>query len=145
MLIAYFINSALVAMAVMIHYEMLYRLSRLMPMLVIKHRYRLVVGIVGALIAHIAEIWVFAFGYYLLIRFTSLGSLTVFNSGETIHNVMDCVYYSFVTYTTLGFGDLIPTGSLRFLTGLESLTGLVLITWTASFMYFEMQKYWDNQ
>ncbi len=145
MLIAYFINSALVAMAVMIHYEMLYRLSRLMPMLVIKHRYRLVVGIVGALIAHIAEIWVFAFGYYLLIRFTSLGSLTVFGSGETIHNVMDCVYYSFVTYTTLGFGDLIPTGSLRFLTGLESLTGLVLITWTASFMYFEMQKYWDNQ
>ncbi|MCK5432942.1 MAG: two pore domain potassium channel family protein, partial [Gammaproteobacteria bacterium] len=97
MLIAYFINSALVAMAVMIHYEMLYRLSRLMPMLVIKHRYRLVVGIVGALIAHIAEIWVFAFGYYLLIRFTSLGSLTVFGSGETIHNVMDCVYYSFVT------------------------------------------------
>ena len=145
MLIAYFINSALVAMAVMIHYEMLYRLSRLMPMLVIKHRYRLVVGIVGALIAHIAEIWVFAFGYYLLIRFTSLGSLTVFGSGETIHNVMDCVYYSFVSYTTLGFGDLIPTGSLRFLTGLESLTGLVLITWTASFMYFEMQKYWDNQ
>ena len=145
MLIAYFINSALVAMAVMIHYEMLYRLSRLMPMLVIKHRYRLVVGIVGALIAHIAEIWVFAFGYYLLIRFTSLGSLTVFGSGETIHNVMDCVYYSFVTYTTLGFGDLIPTGTLRFLTGLESLTGLVLITWTASFMYFEMQKYWDNQ
>ena len=145
MLIAYFINSALVAMAVMIHYEMLYRLSRLMPMLVIKHRYRLVVGIVGALIAHISEIWVFAFGYYLLIRFTSLGSLTVFGSGETIHNVMDCVYYSFVTYTTLGFGDLIPTGSLRFLTGLESLTGLVLITWTASFMYFEMQKYWDNQ
>lgn len=145
MLIAYFINSALVTMAVMIHYEMLYRLSRLMPMLVIKHRYRLVVGIFGALIAHIAEIWMFAVGYYFLIRFTSLGSLTVFGSGETIHSVMDCVYYSFVTYTTLGFGDLIPTGSLRFLTGLESLTGLVLITWTASFMYFEMKKYWDNQ
>ena len=36
---------------------------------------------------------------------------------------MDCVYYSFITYTTLGFGDVIPTGTLRFLTSLESLTG----------------------
>lgn len=144
MLTAYIINSALVAIAVLIHYEMLYRLSRLMPMLVIKHRYRLVVGVFGALMAHIAEIWIFAFGYYFLIRFTSMGLLTMSDSGETIHNVMDCVYYSFITYTTLGFGDLIPTGSLRFLTGLESVTGLVLITWTASFMYFEMKKYWDD-
>lgn len=145
MFIAFIINSLLVAMAIMIHYEMLYRLSKLMPALVIKHRYRLVVGIFGALMAHITEIWMFAFGYYFLIRFTTLGSLVAFDSGDSIHDLMDCLYYSFITYTTLGFGDLIPTGSLRFLTGLESLTGLVLITWTASFMYFEMQKYWDDQ
>ena len=145
MLIAFIINSALVAIAIMIHYEMLYRLSRLMPTLVIRHRYRLVVGIFGALMAHITEIWMFAFGYYFLIRFTSLGSLVAFDSGEAIYDLMHCIYYSFITYTTLGFGDVIPTGALRFLTGLEALTGLVLITWTASFMYFEMRKYWDDQ
>ena len=145
MFIAFIINSILVAIAIMIHYEMLYRLSRLMPTLVIKHRYRLVVGIFGALMAHITEIWMFALGYYFLVRFTSLGSLVAFDSGDSIHDLMDCLYYSFITYTTLGFGDLIPTGSLRFLTGLESLTGLVLITWTASFMYFEMKKYWDHE
>ena len=145
MLIAFIVNSILVAIAVMIHYEMLYRLSRLMPTLRIKHRYRLVVGIFGALMAHVAEIWMFAFGYYFLIHSTSIGSLVTFDSGDSIHSLMDCVYYSFVTYTTLGFGDIIPTGTLRFLTGLESLTGLVLITWTASFMYIEMQKYWNDQ
>lgn len=144
MLIAFIINSVLVAMAVMIHYEMLYRLSRLMPSLRIKHRYRLVVGIFGALMAHITEIWMFAIGYYFLTHSISIGSLIAFDSGESIHSLMDCVYYSFITYTTLGFGDIIPTGTLRFLTGLESLTGLVLITWTASFMYFEMQKYWND-
>jgi len=144
MLIAFIINSALVAMAIMIHYEMLYQLSRLMPTLHLKHRHRMVVGIFGALLAHIAEIWMFAFGYYFIIRFSSLGSLIAFDTGEAIYDLMDCIYYSFITYTTLGFGDLIPTGSLRFLTGLESLTGLVLITWTASFMYFEMLKYWDD-
>ncbi len=145
MFIAFIINSALVAIAIMIHYEMLYRLSRLMPTLVIKHRYRLVVGIFGALMAHIAEIWMFAFGYHFVIKFTSLGTLIAFDSGESLEGIMNCIYYSFVTYTTLGFGDVIPTGSLRFLTGLEALTGLVLITWTASFMYFEMQKYWDDE
>jgi len=144
MLIAFIVNSVLVAMAIMIHYEMLYRLSKLMPTLAIKHRYRLIVGIFGALLAHITEIWMFAFGYFFMLHFTSMGSLIAFDTGESIHNIMNCLYYSFITYTTLGFGDLIPTGTLRFLTGLEALTGLVLITWTASFMYFEMHKYWDD-
>jgi len=58
---------------------------------------------------------------------------------------MDCVYFSFTTFTTVGFGDIQPTGDLRFLTGIESLTGLVLITWTASFLFVEMQKFWNEQ
>jgi hypothetical protein len=97
MFIAFITNSILVAIAVMIHYEMLYRLSRLMPTLRIKHRYRLVVGIFGALMAHITEIWMFAIGYYFLTHSTSIGSLIAFDSGESIHSLMDCVYYSFIT------------------------------------------------
>ena len=34
--------------------------------------------------------------------------------------------------------------ALRYLTGLESLTGLVLITWSASFLYLEIIRYWDR-
>ncbi len=33
-------------------------------------------------------------------------------------------------------------GNLRFLSGLEALTGLVLIAWTASFTFIEMQQLW---
>lgn len=55
--------------------------------------------------------------------------------GEFTYELQDCVYHSFVIYTTLGFGDITPIGLLRFLTGIESLTGLILIPWTASFMY----------
>jgi hypothetical protein len=40
-------------------------------------------------------------------------------------------------------GDIQPHGDLRFLTGIESLTGLVLITWTASFLFVEMQRFWN--
>jgi hypothetical protein len=59
-------------------------------------------------------------------------------------NLLDQVYYSAVVYTTLGFGDVVPGGAIRFLTGVESVTGLVLITWSASFTFLEMQRYWGR-
>ena len=60
------------------------------------------------------------------------------------HGILDSVYYSFTSYTTLGFGDIEPSGAIRFVTGMESLTGLVLITWTASFIFIEMERYWRD-
>jgi hypothetical protein len=68
------------------------------------------------------------------------GTLT----GNFDGSILDCVYFSFTTFTTLGFGDIVPIGDLRFLVGIESLTGLVLITWTASFLFLEMQRYWST-
>lgn len=84
------------------------------------------------------EIWAFAFGYYLMIHYGNFGSL----EGHFDKSLMDCSYFSFVTYTSLGFGDIVAKGDMRFLAGLEALTGLVLISWTASFMFLEMQKLW---
>jgi uncharacterized membrane protein len=65
--------------------------------------------------------------------------------GRFDNGLMDCVYFSFVNFTTLGFGDIVATGDIRFLTGLEALTGFVLITWTASFMFIEMEKQWKDR
>ena len=48
-------------------------------------------------------------------------------------------------FSTIGFGDISPVGNLKYLTGLEALTGLVLITWTASFLFIEMQKHWKRK
>ena len=49
------------------------------------------------------------------------------------------------TALTVGFGDIVPTGPLRLLAGMEALTGFVLITWTASFLYLEMNRLWRQQ
>jgi hypothetical protein len=125
---------------VLIHYESLNRLSRLMPLLKVHHRFKIVFGVLGALAAHAAEIWIFALAYYAMISTEGWGELT----GESTSRFMDCAYFSFTVYSTLGFGDIIPSGDLRYLTGIEALTGLVLITWSASFLYLEMQKYWDD-
>jgi hypothetical protein len=36
-------------------------------------------------------------------------------------------------------------GAVRFLADVESLLGLVLITWSASFTFIEMQKFWRDR
>ena len=141
MIKVFFLNSLVVALAVMIHYEFLFQLSTLIPRMRIKHRFRIVLGVFGALTAHAAEIWVFAFTYYFMHQSEEWGNL----EGNFSGSLMDCVYFSFTTFTTLGFGDIEPIGDLRYLTGIEALTGLVLITWTASFLYFEMQRFWDSK
>jgi len=116
-------------------------MSAVIPKMRIKHRFRIVVGVFGGLLAHAIEIWIFTVAYYLMIKAGGWGSL----EGNTTGTIWDCAYFSFTTFTTLGFGDIVPHGDLRYLVGIESLTGLVLITWTASFLYYEMQRYWDER
>ena len=140
MLAVFLINSSIIALAVLIHYEFLYRISTAIPKMKIKHRFRIVFGVFGALVAHSIEIWLFSIAYYLLPQVQDWGSL----KGNFDGSLMDCVYFSYTTFTTLGFGDIEPYGHIRHLVGLESLTGLLLITWTASFLYYEMQRYWDR-
>ena len=135
------INTVLVALAVIIHYEFLRMLSVWLPKLKIPLRPRIVVGIFGAMIAHVIEIWLFAFAFYFMLESRQFGSF----GGNFDGSLLDCSYFSFTTYTSLGFGDIEPLGQIRFLVALEALTGLVLITWTASFMFLEMTKFWKDK
>ncbi|VAW66019.1 hypothetical protein MNBD_GAMMA09-257 [hydrothermal vent metagenome] len=139
MVAVFILNSLIVFIAVIIHYEFLFKITVIVPTMKIKHRFRIVAGVFSALVAHAIEIWVFALAYFYMHTTEGWGELR----GNFNGSLMDCAYFSFTTFTTLGFGDITPHGNVRYLTGIESLTGLVLITWTASFLYYEMQRYWD--
>lgn len=140
MLLAFLINSLLITVAVTIHYEMLRLLSVIIPKLRIKHRLRVIVGVFGTICAHVIEIWMFGFAFYLMTQYGDFGTLV----GNFDGSLIDSVYFSFTNYTTVGYGDIEPLGTLRFLAGVESLTGLSLITWSASFMFIEMSKFWED-
>ena len=140
MVAVFIVNIFVIGLAVGIHYEFLRQITKLMPRLHFRHRLRIVLGVFLALTAHAVEVWIFAISYFLMNRSENWGQLT----GNFDGSLLDCVYFSFTSYTTLGTGDIVPMGDLRFLTGLESLTGLVLITWTASFLYLEMTRYWET-
>lgn len=140
LLYAFIFNSLLVTVVVMIHYGFLHKIVKVLPRLEFVHSIRIVFGVFGALVAHIIEIWVFALGYFLMVHGSGWGSL----EGNFDGSLLDCVYFSFTVFTTVGFGDIEPLGYIRYLTGIESLAGLVLITWTASFLYLEMQRHWEE-
>jgi hypothetical protein len=135
------LNSLIVVCVVIIHYEFLFRLTAVLPKIKVMHRFRIVIGVCGALMAHVIEVWVFAFAYYFMHNSEGWGHF----EGNFDGSLLDCSYYSFTTFTTLGFGDIAPIGDVRYLTAIESLTGLVLITWTASFLFLEMQRYWKSK
>ncbi len=140
MIAAFFINISLLTAAVVIHYEILRVLSRLIPKLQVKHRVRVVVGVFGTICAHIVEIWLFGIAFYFMVNYGDFGAL----GGNFDGSLIDCVYFSFTNYTTVGYGDIEPFGDIRFTAGLEAITGLSLITWSASFMFMEMTQFWED-
>jgi hypothetical protein len=135
----YILNIFIITLAVLVHYEFLYHATRLIPKMRIPPRFRIMFGVGMALMAHTVEVWIFALAYLLMIRY-GYGTL----EGSFTGTLLDCVYFSFATFSTLGFGDIYPVGDIRYLTGLSSMTGMVLVSWTASFLYFEMQRLWTG-
>lgn len=96
-----------------------------------------VAGILMALFAaHVLQ----AQGYGLMLMVAAedlgLGAL----KGATTGEVSDYLYFSLVNYTSLGLGDLRPTEELRLLAGLETLVGLLMIGWSTSFLFANVER-----
>jgi len=129
-----------VVVAVMLHYEASVFLSRLMGRTKRSNRKRILILVFGLLIAHVAEIWIFGVASWLLHFNQDMGML----ASQHPVGLLDYIYLSATTYTTLGYGDVVPIGPIRAMYGTESLTGLVLITWSASLTFLEMQRHWSE-
>jgi uncharacterized protein YjbI with pentapeptide repeats len=52
------------------------------------------------------------------------GNLPVIYKFKTV--IGNILYYNFVTYSTIGFGDIVPTGFMKIITGIEGFTGTLL-------------------
>jgi hypothetical protein len=122
-----------------IHYEVLRLLTAALALLRIEPRVKLIVVIVAAFGAHATEILLYGLAYYLLATHLGRGSM-----GETdMLTFARCLYFSAETFTSLGYGDVVPHGDLRLLAGMEALNGLLLIGWTTSYTYISMERFWD--
>lgn len=126
--------------SVLLHYESFALLSRRLGRMSLPvRRSRILLLMLALILLHVVEIWIFGFSYYVLAIGNDFGS-SISDAG----GLFDLVYYSANVYTTLGFGDLVPRGAIRFLTGTEAVTGFLLISWSASFTFLEMQRFWKQ-
>jgi uncharacterized protein YhhL (DUF1145 family) len=128
-----------VAVVVLLHYEGLALISSwLAKRREMISRRNVLYGIFSVLALHVLEIWVFGVTIWLLMHYPQTGHVT----GADPLQLLDGVYLAAITYTTVGYGDVAPIGPIRFIAGTMSLTGFVMITWSASFTYLEMERFW---
>jgi len=128
----------LLILTTVFHYEVLRLLSSFLPASRIPPRMQLVFVILAAFAAHFADILLYGWAYYLLAGVFHVGSM----GAPGALPFTRCLYFSAETYTTLGYGDVLPHGDLRLLAGLEALNGMLLMGWTASYTYLSMERLW---
>lgn len=138
MILAMGASVLLVIATILVLYEVLRFTSAHLSELPVPPRLRIVVVVLAGFVGHTAAVWIYAFAYWLLAIKLEHGGF----SGAPVASFEDCLYFSVVTYTSLGFGDLLPASHLRMVAGVEALNGLLLIGWTASFTYLAMERYW---
>ena len=99
----------LVVMTTVTHYEVLRLLSFGLPKLRIPTRAKLIIVIVAAFGSHAFQMLMYGAVYYVLIHVLLLGALM----GGADSSLATCMYFSAETFTSLGFGDLLPSGPVR--------------------------------
>ena len=87
-------------------------------------------------ISHMVDIVIFALAFYFAWHVIDLGTI----SGSSAEGPFGHLYVSATIYTTIGFGDVLPTGHLRFIAVTEGLCGLLYLAWSASFIFSTMGR-----
>lgn len=85
------------------------------------------------LLLHFIQSVIWAFTYYLLPGITEF---------ETLEKA---IYFSLVTFTTLGYGDITISSTNRILAGFEAINGILLIGWSTAFMFSVVQYIWKRE
>lgn len=142
------ISILMVVFCVLVHFEgltLLDRLARAERKWIRQPRNRIVLVMVGVVFLHVLEIWMFGGLYMWLDANVTHSDLLAASRQLGYHrDWFDYIYFSAVSYTTVGYGDLIPTGIYRILSTSEALIGFLLVTWSASFTYLLMQRLWGR-
>lgn len=75
--------------------------------------------------AHAAEVLVWSLAYHLV---------------DAAAAEADLVYFAFVNYTTLGYGDIIPVASWRLLGPITAMNGVLLFGWSTAVIFEVLRR-----
>ena len=82
---------------------------------------------------HVAEIMVWAIGYLVMVP------------DEQLNTLEAAFYFSAVTFTTLGYGDITLDSAWRLLSGIQAINGILLVGWSTAFIFAVLQRSWQSE
>ena len=68
----------------------------------------------------------------------------VFWTARVLPNLETALYFSLVSYTTIGFGDVVLGPGWRVLSGIEGLTGILLFGWSTAFVFSVVNRMYEH-
>lgn len=120
--------AAMVAVTVLIHFGGLIVLVRVMGHTRVRLKTDdntlgqaalLVLVVFGLVALHTIEIWLYA------VLYLALGAL---------HSFEESLYFSTVTFVTVGYGDVVLGKAWRLLSAIEAANGVILVAWSTAFL-----------
>jgi hypothetical protein len=119
------VGSLMICGTIFIHVAGLLALSRATALAHVMHKGRLnrvllLTAVVFGLFAIVGlEIWLWALAYWVL---------------QVAENFEAALYLSTITFSTVGYGDVIPAANWRLLAALEGVTGFLVIGWSTAYL-----------
>jgi hypothetical protein len=122
------LGALVISLNVIVHTVGLVALARWMSWIVhwfSLHRHSLgktvamVTTVLGIFFVHTVEVWIWAFAHLMT---------------GVVSSLEDAVYFSTVTFSTLGYGDITPPPGWRVFAALESMNGFILIGWSIAYL-----------
>ncbi|WP_206513319.1 ion channel [Pelagibacterium montanilacus] len=136
MLTATVISGLMVGFSLTLHFQAMMGTRALLSGSGVPRHFGALLGMCAMFLAQIVSIFAYACVYWAAEDWLAIGGL----EGERECGFIDPFYFSLMSYTTLGVGDIYPTGAFRVLSGIQALNGFALIGWTASFAYTLMRN-----
>ncbi len=113
------------------HYEAVHHLDIFSRRSRHQRHCRMILIIFCVIAIHITHIVFYAFLYKLAIGYLELGRIT----GLDVSDTSNLFYFAAETYSSLGQGDFLPTGSIRYISSISCLNGILLLAWSGSFLF----------
>lgn len=121
------LGTAIIFVTVLVHMAGMIMLGNFSDLLVDKLATRprrarmlaMVLIVLGLFLAHTVEVWIWALAFW------TTGAIPEFESA---------VYFSAVTFSTLGYSDALISQEWRLMASLEGVAGFLLIGWSTAFL-----------
>ena len=58
---------------------------------------------------------------------------------DNLYSFQEAIYFSLITFTTVGYGDVVIDSEWKIMAGLEAINGIMMVGWSTALMFSYLQ------